>query len=445
MKSSNVKMLKFSIMKLFGRKNIVIDFENNVKIFVGENGIGKTTILNILFYSITKNYSKLRAIDFEKIELLFSDNQKLTLEKKWIEPRIHIEHFNPSSRYYEQKKIYNNLIINEIIDINYEYSAKKKRKNNETTDKWVHLDVEDEKLMRDSSKGLHRFSKSINEIFKDEVLYFPTYRRIEEELYNLGYNIDNKEVTAEINLELIKFGMKDVKSTFNEIEDSIKNSTLIGYSQVTGGMISHLVHGHQITQEMLDKIKESDTLNVVLDRVGSYLNDVDKNKIRELMKSNELFDTNKNPTYNPLIFFLYNLIENYEEQKIKDDSIKNFTRVCNSYLVNKLVRYDESKVKIDIIDKNTSIPIELGNLSSGEKQIVSLFTRIYLTSEKNFIVLFDEPELSLSIEWQEKLLEDVLGSGRCSFMVAVTHSPFVYNNSLEEYTESMELCISEVE
>ena len=47
-------------------------------------------------------------------------------------------------------------------------------------------------------------------------------------------------------------------------------------------------------------------------------------------------------------------------------------------------------------------------MSSGEKQIVSLFARLYLTGKDDYVILFDEPELSLSIKWQEKLLKDIL-------------------------------------
>ena len=39
----------FQIFKLFGYKDINIHFESSIKIFIGENGFGKTTIMNALF------------------------------------------------------------------------------------------------------------------------------------------------------------------------------------------------------------------------------------------------------------------------------------------------------------------------------------------------------------------------------------------------------------
>ena len=68
------KSLKsISIYGFLGKQNVHIPFddENKVKILVGENGIGKTQILNIIYYTLTSNISKLFACQFEKIEFTF--------------------------------------------------------------------------------------------------------------------------------------------------------------------------------------------------------------------------------------------------------------------------------------------------------------------------------------------------------------------------------------
>ena len=114
--------------------------------------------------------------------------------------------------------------------------------------------------------------------------------------------------------------------------------------------------------------------------------------------------------------------------------IKIFRDVCNKYLVNKEIFYDESNISIYIKSKITEEKIDLKNLSSGEKQIISIFSRIYLSSEeKRFLVLFDEPELSLSMLWQKELLPDIVNSNKCNFLLAVTHSPFIFDNELDRY------------
>ena len=57
--------------------------------------------------------------------------------------------------------------------------------------------------------------------------------------------------------------------------------------------------------------------------------------------------------------------------------------------------------------------------------------------KENSVVLIDEPELSLSVPWQKEFLVDIVGSGLCVGLVAVTHSPFIYANNLRKYATSM--------
>jgi predicted ATPase len=107
-----------------------------------------------------------------------------------------------------------------------------------------------------------------------------------------------------------------------------------------------------------------------------------------------------------------------------------FVNVCNAYLnPGKELVYDDTKFTVEIYD-NRGRPIDLSMLSSGEKQVVSLFSHLYLDDTKDQIVIIDEPELSLSVPWQKKFLTDILKSTRCGFIFSVTHSPFIYQNEL---------------
>ena len=83
-------------------------------------------------------------------------------------------------------------------------------------------------------------------------------------------------------------------------------------------------------------------------------------------------------------------------------------------------------------------------LSSGEKQIVSLFSKLYLESTEKSIVIIDEPELSLSISWQQMLLPDVYRSQNCNCLLTVTHSPFIFDNEFDMDAKEIFACMSEV-
>jgi predicted ATPase len=89
--------------------------------------------------------------------------------------------------------------------------------------------------------------------------------------------------------------------------------------------------------------------------------------------------------------------------------------------------------------------VDIKTLSSGEKQIISLFSRLFLTKSKQVAIFFDEPELSLSIEWQKHLLPDIIQSGICGFIFCTTHSPFIFENDLIGYASDLSKYIEEIE
>lgn len=111
--------------------------------------------------------------------------------------------------------------------------------------------------------------------------------------------------------------------------------------------------------------------------------------------------------------------------------VKKLAEVCNkNYFVQKRVVYDSANFELFISHPNGQ-KIELKDLSSGEKQILSVFSHIYLGKATSNIILIDEPELSLSVDWQTSFLPDIAESGRCEFIAAVTHSPFIYENQFD--------------
>jgi predicted ATP-binding protein involved in virulence len=203
-------------------------------------------------------------------------------------------------------------------------------------------------------------------------------------------------------------------------------------------MLSQLVDGVPVDESTRRSIENKDALKIVLDRIGSNITPDHKQHIVELLESGEL----KEERYNTLVYFLSNLLKVCDQQKDLDNAIKEFTRVCNKYLGEKEVVYNESDVTISILQKWNRRPVALATLSSGEKQIISLFSRLYLETGKPLALLFDEPELSLSIEWQRTLIPDIIATGRCKFFLATTHSPFVFENEFDSHAFDLEQFVS---
>ncbi len=439
--NSNLSQLKsFSINGLFGFKDVKIPFDKETVILIAENGSGKTTILSALYYSISCKFNKLRTIDFDSIVLEFGTGISVEIKKNDLNSIYQSDIFDYISLlkpFFPRREM--EYLVRDVrkgtapSEIRRRLLEIRSRSVSAIPSDYIDVfNALDSFFLNDEEENknkLDRISKAIQENLNESILYFPTYRRIEEDLKNLGYQEDRFErfSFAEGEGKLIQFGMDDVIAKFDDIKTSIKNSALNLFSKVTGEILTQFVAGIDITQDMRDSIKP-DTLSIVLSRVGEKnISKSDRARIEDLVNSGEINDEKNNQ----LVYFLSKLVDLYEQQKEKDNSINQLAQICNEYLSNKRIIYDEANVDISIIQTRNNSPIDIKNLSSGEKQILSLFSKIYLESSEEFILLFDEPELSLSIEWQRLLLPDILKSGRCRLLLAVTHSPFIFDNELD--------------
>lgn len=137
--------------------------------------------------------------------------------------------------------------------------------------------------------------------------------------------------------------------------------------------------------------------------------------------------------------YLLKLMNFQAELEDREHRISQFVEVCNRYFDSELKRivYDSNTFSVKIEDPSIGTNIELQHLSSGEKQIVSLFGHLYLSWDDRFFAIIDEPELSLSVPWQRMFLVDISKAERCAGFIAATHSPFIYENELEKYARGL--------
>ncbi|WP_396128337.1 AAA family ATPase [Exiguobacterium mexicanum] len=94
---------------------------------------------------------------------------------------------------------------------------------------------------------------------------------------------------------------------------------------------------------------------------------------------------------------------------------------------NKTLFIDDERNCLFFRNNTDSKKLEITHLSSGEKQLLMfyIFSMATFTNKKgnSSVVLFDEPELSLHIEWQEKLLSSIKKNNSLKQIIIATHSP----------------------
>ena len=415
----NLTVIKtISIKKLFGVYDVELQLDNIINIYVGENGIGKTTILNCIYYFLSGNFIKLSELPFESIIVKFNnDNLSETiLHKSKLDEII--------------SKLRNPLLRRTLIHNNFNGDDAE----NLELIKWLGPRLNYEPMYQ--NELIKRALKiNVNEYVNEEILYLPTYRRIEVDLMNcLSQKGNERKEYKDINKEdlLLNFGMDDVAAAINDILKEINDISLIEFHKMTRTLLEE--YSNLDTSMDVDKEIEKDKLRIVLDRIGNEIHLNIREKILKLVKNGRINDAE----YAYLKGLLQKLLDSYEEQRTYDDKINAFVRACNKYLINKKFVYDPNNLKLDIYLNNSNDILALSSLSSGEKQIVSLFAKLHLDkTQHKRIIIIDEPELSLSINWQKMLLPDIYNSNSCSLLITVTHSPFVFQNEFDKYAKDI--------
>ena len=442
-KHKNKSALKyFEIQGLFKSGNdYKFEFKDDINIFVSENGVGKTSILKLLIAVIENDYETLNEINFEVIKIKINNNL-YSIDKKKICSELKDDYF--SFLDYIKPLLNPNRYISLINSFNEtgrfnlfyfdSYLRRYNRNRNRMENPFFYRRSSQylQKIKDEEAEMLKKQLGTIREDLKSEVLFYPTYRKIEAPQEKIFF-ADDEDV--EITNKYISFGMNDVEQQINTLLFQLRSSTNRAYTEINSKIINDLAT--EELAKLINDVKKIDIhkFDVVIDRIG-------KDNItcyENLKKFIEGKITNL-PNGDFLTYYINKLISIYDNQKPLSDRLLKFTEVCNKYLVNKRFNYDESTLQVDIISNDDDISsIDIDDLSSGEKQIVSIFAKVYLGLSTPSILIIDEPEISLSIEWQKQFLKDIYDSHKISLLIATTHSPFIFKNELRDFTKDMDI------
>ena len=81
----------------------------------------------------------------------------------------------------------------------------------------------------------------------------------------------------------------------------------------------------------------------------------------------------------------------------------------------------ENEIRFSQIGE-TLVPYQL---SSGEKQMLAILLTVLVEDGQPHVLFMDEPEVSLHIEWQKRLIDLVLELNPNVQIILTTHSPAV--------------------
>ena len=415
----------FKIEKLWGYRDIDLTFNRDVNCLIGVNGSGKTTILNLLHAILSGNLRSLSNINFEQAKIRLRSfkgrsvrtikvdiaDEFLKLKVGQKEHEFHIDTFSPRRHaqlslfhFHEKENVIRNILSEEIdgeltslVPLVWLPVSRRLPVIEEEEEKYTmegpleSVDLRLGKLLDRLSDYHSRLNAQLSKRhrdFENQVLSVMLYSKEHDHLDSI-----RKTIPSSLPTETEK----------DQLREAFKSAGLLESKQMRARIDDHFVEaektGKRISENVHLELQDILVLPLIsrTKSMVKYARDLEK--------------------YRHDIFA----------------SLRLYEDIADSFLEDKTVQVDESgRLKIESLS-----PSELSwrNLSSGEKQILILLTEALLQVNKPVVYIADEPELSLHIKWQVKLLESLMSldkslkpPGEQMQVIVATHSPDIVGN-----------------
>jgi len=186
----------------------------------------------------------------------------------------------------------------------------------------------------------------------------------------------------------------------------IEDLTQVGRGDMTAGGI----------RKQLLRVREMEEMQIGFDlRIDKW----DFERLDGLLQNSDPHTLSVIGTYAEL------LLSRAESRQFVVDRLVTFEKVMLDFLHDKSVKITASK-GLSIISDSGQLLRE-GQLSSGEYQLLYLMVAALTTRRRGTVIAIDEPELSMHVEWQRKLVPSLIecaSRANPQFFLA-THSPDV--------------------
>lgn len=426
-----MKLKEISVKKLFGvfDHKIEINTKEGITIVIGENGLGKTIILEMINAFYNKHFNYFRNVDFESFELKYLDGTRWLVKKETNES----DNFILKLYVFKNRKSAPEEIVL-LNDENYQTWGKLEKKirdvdidainkeilyKNLTNLYYHNIDFHDKVFISKHFKDvLDNIPEEINDKFESNKVYLIKTQRL------ISF-IDNEKRKNNISNTVEEYS-KDLSNT---IQSHLAQSTELSSAldrTYPNRLLKRLKTGRaKISSEELSlELSKLEEKRSLLDRVGliGFEKDTEILRLDDSTSSEEVRKVLK----------LY-VEDNFEKLKIYDElakKIETFLNIINKRFKHKqlIIDKDNGFVFQSTLKKSEILP---SKLSSGEQNELVLFYELLFKSPQNSLILIDEPEISLHISWQNTFIDDikdVIALNKLDVIIA-THSPNIIGNN----------------
>ncbi len=403
-----------SITGVWGIQTFDLKLNSDITIFIGQNGTGKTTLMNLLQAALSVDVFLFSTLDFDEITIHLKkgrSQRKLKIRRIYSESMYDFAEYQISSG----KKRRIPLVLNDP-DYRGRVHPKHRRNMGLLCEQLAEIvDISWLSVYRDNiedNENYHRrkavFLNPVDQRLENLVIKLKNYQlRLESEA-----NTFASEFQASVLLSLLydqKFDTFDLfRDTDNDF-DSLKDE---------------LIEAYKLLGVLDSKAKKS--INKHIEQIKSAIT-----TCREKSDNGENYNVNEVlpiSLYKRTLHIARESSDNISKKNNLFKLINLYEGILGSFFKDKQISLDsQEREGFKILKDNR--PIKLRDLSSGEKQLFIILTEALLQEKANTVFFADEPELSLHIEWQQLLLSSIGSLNPNAQIIVATHSPEIAGSS----------------
>lgn len=437
-----MKITHISVDGFWGRRDIRFELKNDVNLIIGKNGSGKTQLLNLIIAILTVNTSGISEIDFRRVEIGYTKNKRpnyLIVDKEVLEiERTAVRRTSKSAKASKE------MIIVRVPVIKYQINGKSYIIHDKERYYTDHLSHDSDH----QTVAVGFLQEMLSQSFK--IVFLSVNRKLDEPMTRrLSERYNNPGITREILDDKINDLLQRVGNNRVRLLNILSEINKKGEKELVTSLLFNDGGTRRLTSENFDTKKAKLRLHSTLSDLEFMDQEIDQ-KIEDIFADIEelvphqmeiLSDVTKhrndvNRLFNVLGFVSKLDTINRISSKTEKDKNKAmaawdyYVETLDGFMLGKNFRFDEDG-KFKAFKDEKAISIE--KLSSGEKQIFVMLTEAYLESQSDHIFFADEPEISLHLEWQEKIMPSLVNLNKKAQYIMVTHSPEIagcYPNNL---------------
>lgn len=433
---------------LFGLYDYDIAFPQKpaVKLLTGPNGYGKTTLLKAIYHLFKGNFWFFHFLDFKEISVTVSDldgGYKVSI----------LKHSVPRSEPLLLEMDDESLEIDDesLLDINDELAYEEIVRLTDKSDSVIESFTVNSKYIQSLLTKARRDGYRDNSSMHNEDLLESSYDANEDDY--LQYHCKNISLALQefntrylsaqrvFTKEIVRQPMRAIRHYTYEIDRvnhdigflyrKAQNEFATKSQQIDATFIKRLVQ----RSDSYSRDELRNKLNLLKKRIGDFkeLNIISN---MELMDYSLDDDTSYKDLKKVLSLYVDDMNDKMDRFAELYQKMSLFKRVVtNKVLSEKTIELSEDG--LTVININGRVLGDLHKLSSGEQNLLILYFDLIFRSNGKTILLIDEPENSLHVAWQSKMLDDYIEMANttgCQIVLA-THSPTFVNGRWDLTTD----------